>query len=90
MHIRNAPTYMMKEQGYGKNYRYPHDEPEAFAAGEVYLPEKLRGRQYYKPVARGLENTISQKLEHLRQLNQSYMLGKSANKTDKLVGKEHE
>lgn len=85
MHLRNAPTKLMKEHGYGKGYRYPHDEPEAFAAGETYLPDKLRSRSYYRPVPRGLENTIRQKLEHLRQLSQSYMLkgslGKSGDKS---------
>ncbi|CAA0119639.1 Replication-associated recombination protein A [BD1-7 clade bacterium] len=68
-HIRNAPTALMKELDYGKGYRYAHDEPNAFAAGEVYMPEALNGHRTYFPVERGLEKKISEKLEHLRQLN---------------------
>jgi putative ATPase len=69
MHLRNAPTRLMKQLDYGKGYRYAHDEPEAFAAGEVYLPDALLGRQYYHPVERGLEIKLREKLLHLRQLN---------------------
>ncbi|MEW6729410.1 MAG: replication-associated recombination protein A, partial [Pseudomonadota bacterium] len=69
MHLRNAPTRLMKQLDYGKGYRYAHDEPEAFAAGEVYLPDVLVGRQYYQPVERGLEIKLREKLLHLRQLN---------------------
>ncbi|MEF3193923.1 MAG: replication-associated recombination protein A, partial [Halothiobacillaceae bacterium] len=69
MHLRNAPTKLTKQLGYGKGYRYAHDEPEAFAAGEVYLPDALVGRQYYQPVERGLEIKLREKLLHLRQLN---------------------
>ncbi|MEO1751367.1 replication-associated recombination protein A [Thiofaba sp. EF100] len=69
MHLRNAPTRLMKQFDYGKGYRYAHDEPEAFAAGEVYLPDALVGRQYYQPVERGLEIKLREKLLHLRQLN---------------------
>lgn len=68
MHIRNAPTGLMKRLGYGKNYRYAHDEPEAYAAGESYFPEKIGEKQYYFPVERGLEIKIKEKLEHLRKL----------------------
>ena len=69
MHLRNAPTRLMKQLDYGKGYRYAHDEPDAFAAGEVYLPDELAGRQYYQPVERGLEIKLKEKLEHLRALN---------------------
>ena len=69
LHIRNAPTRLMKELGYGKGYRYAHDEPGGFAAGENYLPDELAGRQYYHPVNRGLELQIGEKLQKLRQLN---------------------
>lgn len=69
LHLRNAPTRLMKEQGYGGEYRYAHDEPEGFAAGENYFPEALQNKQYYQPVARGLELKIAEKLRHLRELN---------------------
>jgi putative ATPase len=65
LHLRNAPTKLMKELGYGDEYRYAHDEPEAYAAGEDYFPEQLPPRQYYQPVARGLELKIRDKLNHL-------------------------
>ncbi len=68
-HLRNAATQLMKDEGYHKGYRYAHTEPNAFAAGETYLPEKLKGQIYYQPVPRGLEIKISAKLEHLRLLN---------------------
>ncbi|WP_457672928.1 replication-associated recombination protein A [Thiolapillus sp.] len=70
LHLRNAPTKLMKELGYGKTYRYAHDEPEAYAAGETYLPDELRGRRYYAPVPRGLEIRIGEKLAHLRELDE--------------------
>jgi putative ATPase len=66
LHIRNAPTRLMKELGYGANYRYAHDEPDAYAAGENYFPEELRGRSYYHPVPRGLEIRIGEALARLR------------------------
>lgn len=66
LHLRNAPTRLLKELGHGKDYRYAHDEPEAFAAGERYLPEALGERVYYQPVDRGLEAKIKAKLEGLR------------------------
>jgi len=69
LHLRNAPTRLMKELGYAKAYRYAHDEPEGYAAGENYLPEELRGARYYYPVDRGLESRIREKLEHLRALD---------------------
>ncbi|MBF7731478.1 replication-associated recombination protein A [Pseudomonas sp. N040] len=69
LHLRNAPTKLMKELGYGDEYRYAHDEPEAYAAGEDYFPEQLAPRRYYQPVPRGLELKIRDKLEHLRALD---------------------
>ena len=70
-HLRNAPTQFMKELGYGKDYRYTHDENDAFAAGETYFPEAMGEKQYYQPVDRGLEAKIKQKLDHLRGLNRA-------------------
>ena len=70
VHLRNAPTKLMKALDYGKAYRYAHDEPEAYAAGETYFPEELIGTRYYLPVARGLEIKISEKLKHLRELDE--------------------
>ena len=67
MHLRNAPTKLMKNMDFGAEYRYAHDEPGAYAAGENYLPEELAERQYYHPVERGLELKIREKLQHLRQ-----------------------
>ncbi|HVV68141.1 MAG TPA: replication-associated recombination protein A [Gammaproteobacteria bacterium] len=69
MHIRNAPTRLMKNMGYGTGYRYAHNEPEAYAAGETYFPEALGEKHYYHPVARGLEIKIGEKLQHLRELD---------------------
>jgi len=70
IHLRNAPTKLMKELGYGKSYRYAHDEPDAYAAGENYLPDEMAGRRYYHPVSRGLEQRIGEKLERLRLRDQ--------------------
>lgn len=67
-HIRNAPTQLMRNLEYGKAYRYDHDEPYAFAAGQTYFPEKLGEQIYYQPVPRGLEIKISEKLKELREL----------------------
>ena len=69
LHLRNAPTKLMKQLGYGDEYRYAHDEPDAYAAGEDYFPEVLEPRQYYDPVPRGLELKIRDKLQHLRNLD---------------------
>lgn len=69
LHIRNAPTGLMKKLGYGKNYRYAHDEPEAYVPGETYFPEEMSEKRYYFPVARGLEIQIKEKLEQLRKLD---------------------
>jgi putative ATPase len=63
LHLRNAPTSLMKGLGYGKDYRYAHDEPDAHAAGEKYFPDSIEARQYYRPVPRGLEIKIAEALE---------------------------
>ena len=72
LHLRNAPTKLMKELDYGKNYRYAHDEPEGYAAGEHYFPEEIGQRTYYQPVPRGLELKIGEKLAHLRELDKKH------------------
>ena len=69
LHLRNAPTRLMKDLGYGDEYRYAHDEPGAYAAGEDYFPEALAPRRYYQPVPRGLEIKIAEKLDHLAELD---------------------
>ncbi|MCP8898178.1 replication-associated recombination protein A [Gilvimarinus xylanilyticus] len=69
MHLRNAPTAMMKSMDFGAEYRYAHDEPGAYAAGECYLPEQIAHRVYYQPTDRGLEGKIGDKLKHLRALD---------------------
>jgi putative ATPase len=80
VHLRNAPTRLMRELGYGRRYRYAHDEPEAYAAGEDYLPEGLIGRRYYQPVDRGLEIRIREKLAHLAELDRAARDGRGPNK----------
>ena len=70
MHLRNAPTQLMKDLDYGKNYRYAHDEEGGFAAGETYFPEGMKPPQFYRPVERGLEIRIADKLRELRRLNE--------------------
>jgi putative ATPase len=72
VHLRNAPTKLMKELGYGHAYRYAHDEPDAYAAGETYLPDGMREPGWYAPVPRGLEQKIGEKLERLRGLDQAW------------------
>jgi putative ATPase len=69
MHLRNAPTKLMKELDYGKGYRYAHDEEGGFAAGERYLPDGMAQPGFYRPVERGLEIKIGEKLRHLRELD---------------------
>jgi len=69
MHLRNAPTQLMKSLDYGKGYRYAHDEPGGFAAGENYWPEGMQAPAFYEPVDRGLEIRIGEKLRELRRLN---------------------
>ena len=71
MHIRNAPTAMMAEMGYGDDYQYAHNHEDAFVPGESYVPPELHGVQFYHPVARGTETKISEKLEYLRKQNES-------------------
>lgn len=69
MHLRNAPTNLMKELGHGDSYRYAHNEPNAFAAGEVYFPESLEGQRFYYPNERGLEKALKAKRDYLDSLN---------------------
>lgn len=71
LHLRNAPSRLMRDLNYGKAYRYAHDEPDAYAAGENYFPDGLGPREYYRPVPRGLEIKIAEKLERLRQLDKT-------------------
>lgn len=71
LHLRNAPTRLMKELDYGKDYRYAHDEDQAYAAGEKYFPDEMGDKRYYYPVQRGLEIKIAEKLARLRALDKS-------------------
>ncbi len=73
-HLRNAPTKLMKDMGFGREYRYAHDEAEGYAAGENYLPEGMAKPQWYRPVDRGLEARIAEKLAHLRELDRKARL----------------
>jgi putative ATPase len=70
LHLRNAPTKLMKQLDYGKGYRYAHDEPDGFAAGEHYLPEGLEDQRWYEPAPRGLEQRIAERLQDLRRRNE--------------------
>ncbi len=74
-HLRNAPTRLARDLGHGDGYRYAHDEPEGYAAGERYLPEALGERRYYRPVDRGLETRIAERLAHLRALDRAHEEG---------------
>jgi putative ATPase len=69
LHLRNAPTQLMKDLDYGKNYRYAHDEEGGFAAGENYFPEGMAPPQFYRPVDRGMESRIAEKLIELKKKN---------------------
>jgi putative ATPase len=69
VHLRNAPTKLMKNLGYGKEYRYAHDEENAYAAGEQYLPDGIENQRWYEPSDRGLEGKIRDKLTALRELD---------------------
>ena len=69
LHLRNAPTKLMKDLNYGKEYRYAHNEPDAYAAGEDYFPDDMDAIQFYSPTPRGLEGKISEKLQRLRELD---------------------
>ena len=71
VHLRNAPTKLMKEMGYGQEYRYAHDEPNAYAAGEQYFPQEMAQTRYYQPTNRGLEGKIAEKLAWLAELDQN-------------------
>lgn len=76
LHLRNAPTQLMQSLDYGKAYRYAHDEPHAYAAGENYFPTELQGTQFYFPTERGMESKIKQKIEWLRKLDMDYVVNK--------------
>ena len=82
LHLRNAPTRLMKGLGYGRTYRYAHDEPEAYAAGEDYFPEGMPKPSFYVPTPRGLEGRIGEKLAHLRELDAAARQGKTALNTE--------
>ena len=69
LHLRNAPTKLMKNLGYGQEYRYAHNEDEGYAAGETYLPDGMTEQAWYQPTDRGLEQKISEKLAYLRSLD---------------------
>ncbi len=69
VHLRNAPTKLLKSMGHGEEYRYAHDEPDAYAAGECYLPEAIHQRRYYQPVMRGLEIKLAEKRQRLEDLD---------------------
>ena len=71
-HLRNAPTKLMKELGHGKAYRYAHDEPHAYAAGETYFPDGMENPRWYQPVERGLESQIKEKIAFLRTLDKEH------------------
>jgi putative ATPase len=75
LHLRNAPTGLMKQLDYGKGYRYAHDEEDGYAAAERYFPDELAQRRYYYPVARGLEIKIAEKLEYLREMDKKRRKG---------------
>jgi len=69
VHLRNAPTKLMQEQGFGVQYRYSHDEPGAYSPGQTYFPDEMGEQVFYEPVERGLEIKIAQKLKYLRELD---------------------
>jgi putative ATPase len=71
IHLRNSPTTLMKKMGYGRTYRYAHDEPNAYAAGENYLPEGMPPQTWYEPTDRGLEQKVAAKLAWLRSLDEA-------------------
>jgi putative ATPase len=73
LHLRNAPTKLMKSLDYGTEYRYDHDEQDGYAAGQTYFPDDKEASVYYKPVERGMEKQIKEKLEHLRQKTKSFL-----------------
>jgi putative ATPase len=71
LHLRNAPTKLMKSLGHGRDYRYAHDEADAYAAGERYLPDEMPDRRYYFPVPRGFEIRIAEAIERRRAQDES-------------------
>ncbi len=75
-HLRNAPTRLMKQMGFGQDYRYAHDEPEGYAAGENYFPEGVSSPQFYQPTERGLEGKIGERLRYLRELDRQALKDK--------------
>ncbi|HIG66349.1 MAG TPA: replication-associated recombination protein A [Porticoccaceae bacterium] len=77
MHLRNAPTRLMKDLDYGKNYQYAHNHDNGYVSGEKYLPDELEGKQYYFPTDRGLEKKIGEKLDYLRSLDDTGALNKN-------------
>ena len=77
LHLRNAPTKLMKELDYGKNYRYAHDEAGGYAAGENYFPDDMPQVNFYQPTERGLEHKIKEKLAYLKSLDEQAQSGKS-------------
>lgn len=79
LHLRNAPTKLMKEHGYGENYRYAHNEDSAYAAGENYFPNNMQAPNWYQPTNRGLEIQIREKLDQLKELDKKHL--KKINKT---------
>ncbi len=83
LHLRNAPTRLMKQLDYGKGYRYAHDEAEAYAAGENYFPEGLGKRQYYFPTEQGLEGKIAERLAHFRELDRRAREARAAQEKNK-------
>ncbi|MFC5578066.1 replication-associated recombination protein A [Lysobacter niabensis] len=82
-HLRNAPTKLLKEQGHGRNYRYSHDEPDAYSAGQTYFPSGVGTPSWYEPVPRGLESKIGEKISHLRQLDEQAGLDSGASSKKK-------
>ena len=87
LHLRNAPTRLMKGLGHGQGYRYAHDEPDGYAAGERYLPEGLDARPgWYRPVARGMEARIREKLDRLRALDAASLSTGNSGRDDEATG----
>jgi len=82
LHLRNAPTRLMKNLGYGKGYRYAHDEPDAFAAGETYFPQGMEPPRFYQPTSRGVEERIARRLHELAQRNAQAALSAQAAEGD--------
>lgn len=87
LHLRNAPTKLMKALDYGKEYRYAHNEPDAYAAGVDYFPDDLEAIPFYQPTPRGLEGKISEKLKHLKTLDQAALRKHSLNQNNSKVKK---